>query len=80
MLNDKRVKDVKLGAIYKHEDYAWPQHVGELMRLVSILPCEGVWMETVGGGGYGDTIKFDFLRYASLEEVEEYVEAQQLKK
>lgn len=46
----------------------------EPMRLISVLPSEGVWMETYDGQGYGHTIKFKDVLYASLDEVQDFLE------
>ena len=50
----------------------------EAVRLVNIIPCEGVWLETFDGqsidNGAGITIPFEDLLYASKDEVEDYLE------
>ena len=46
----------------------------EPMRLINILPSEGVWMETYDGQGYGQTLKFNDVLYASLDEVQDFLE------
>ena len=59
---------LKLGAIYAH------RHTLEPMRLVNIVPCQGVWMENAEGEGYGETIKFEDVLYATLDEVQDFLE------
>ena len=61
-------KNLKIGAIYMHD------HSYEPMRLLNIIPCKGVWMETATGEGYGETIPFDEVLYATNEEVEDFLE------
>jgi hypothetical protein len=61
-------KNLKVGAIYMHD------RSFEAMRLITILPCQGVWMETAAGEGYGETIPFDEVLYATDEEVEDFLE------
>ena len=63
-----KATNLKLGAIYKHGK------TDESMRLITILPCKGVWMETYDGQGYGELIKFEDVSYASLDEVQDYIE------
>ena len=50
----------------------------EAVRLVNVIPCEGVWLETFDGqsvdNGAGITIPFEDLLYASKDEVEDYLE------
>ena len=61
-------KNLKLGAIYKNA------LTDELMRLVTKLPCQGVWMETADGQGYGETITFENVLYADTDEVQDFLE------
>ena len=61
-------RNLKLGAIYVHK------HTFEPMRLLTILPCEGVWMESYDGRGYGETIKFGDVLYATKDEVQDFLE------
>jgi hypothetical protein len=49
-------------------------NTGEPMRLINILPCEGVWMETFDGQGYGETLNFEDVLYASPDEVQDFLE------
>ena len=62
-----RATSLKLGAIYINAT------TNEPMRLVAILPCEGVWMETYDSQGYGDLIQFEDVHYASVDEVEDFL-------
>ena len=63
-----KANNLKLGAIYAH------RHTLEPMRLVNIVPCQGVWMENAEGEGYGETIKFEDVLYATLDEVQDFLE------
>jgi len=63
-----KANNLKLGAIYAR------RHTLEPMRLISIIPCEGVWMETATGEGYGETIPFDEVLYATKDEVIDFLE------
>ena len=60
--------NIILGAIYINAN------TGEPMRLISILPCRGVWMETYDGQGYGDLIKFEDVHYADSDEVQDFLQ------
>tara|TARA_Y100000310_G_scaffold177641_1_gene177686 strand:+ start:281 stop:595 length:315 start_codon:yes stop_codon:yes gene_type:complete len=62
-----RAQSLKLGAIYINAT------TNEPMRLVTILPCEGVWMETYDSQGYGNLIQFEDVHYASLDEVQDFL-------
>ena len=57
-----------LGAIYINAN------TGQPMRLITIVPCQGVWMETYDGQGYGDLIEFEDVHYADSDEVQDYLE------
>lgn len=61
-------KNHVLGAVYTY------RHSMEPMRLVTILPCEGVWMEKANGSGYGETIPFEDVLYATDDEVQDFLE------
>ncbi len=63
-----RANNIKIGAIYINAITSEP------MRLLAILPCEGVWMETYDGQGYGTTIKFSDVHYATMDEVQDFLE------
>ena len=47
---------------------------GQPCRLVNIVACEGAWLETYDGQGYGVTVSFEDVHYASQDEVEDYLE------
>ena len=64
-----RANNIKIGAIYINAI------TNEPMRLLAILPCEGVWMETYHGQGYGTTIKFEDVHYASIDEVQDFLQS-----
>ena len=63
-----KANNLKLGAIYINGITGTP------CRLITIVPCEGVWMETFDGQGYGETIKFDDVFYADVDEVQDYLD------
>jgi hypothetical protein len=60
-------RDIKLGAIYLNAN-----DMREI-RALAIVPCQGVWFEYADGTGYGDTLPFDEVLYAKLDEVEDYL-------
>ena len=62
-----KADNLKLGAIYKLAQ------TNELMRLIQILPCEGVWMEAAEGSDFARTFKFKDVLYASDSEVQDYI-------
>ena len=66
--NTNKANNLRLGAIYINAN------TGQPMRLITIVPCQGVWMETYDGQGYGELIEFDDVSYASLDEVQDYLE------
>jgi hypothetical protein len=68
MIMREKANDLRLGAIYINANTSQP------MRLMTIVPCQGVWMETYDGQGYGETIKFEDVFYASLDEVQDFLE------
>ena len=72
MLNEtmkEKANNLKLGAIYKNAQ------TNEPMRLIQILPCEGAWMEAADGSGFhGPNVKFEDVLYASLDEVQDFLE------
>ena len=47
---------------------------GQPCRLVNIVACQGVWLESYDGSGYGVTVPFDAVLYASDDEVQDYLE------
>ena len=67
MMNEQ-ARNLKLGAIYVLKG------TYEKVRLISILPCQGVWVENAQGEGYGETVPFDQVLYANDEEVKNFLE------
>jgi hypothetical protein len=67
-MNLQRAHNLKLGAIYVLKG------TYEKVRLLNILPCEGVWVENAKGEGYGKTVPFKQLLYANDVEVKNYLE------
>ena len=64
----EKANNLKLGAIYKNAQ------TNEPMRLIQILPCEGAWMEAADGSGFAHTLKFEDVLYATLDEVQDFLE------
>lgn len=64
----KRADNLKLGAIYVLKG------TYKTVRLISILPCQGVWVEDAEGEGYGETVPFKHLLYANDIEVRNFLE------
>ena len=64
----EKANNLKLGAIYINNANQQPE------RLVHIVPCEGAWLETYDGIGYGDTVNFEDVHYANADEVQDYLE------
>ena len=63
-----KANNLRLGAIYINANTGTPS------RLVNIVACQGVWLETFDGQGYGDLVSFDAVHYASQDEVEDYLD------
>ena len=66
--NINKASNLLRGAIYKNAQN------DTLMRLVDIVHCQGVWMEAADGSGYGKTIPFKDVLYASIDEVQDFLE------
>jgi len=64
----KQALNLKLGAIYVLKG------TYEKVRLLTVLPCEGVWVENAQGEGYGKTVPFEHLLYANDEEVKNFLD------
>ena len=64
----EKATNLKLGAIYINNANQQPE------RLVHIVPCEGAWLETYDGIGYGDTVSFEDVHYANTDEVQDFLE------
>ena len=63
-----KANNLILGAIYINA------LSGQPCRLVNIVSCEGAWLESFDGSGYGVTVPFDSVHYASLDEVQDYLQ------
>ena len=68
IMNNNIAQNLKLGAIYKNAQN------DTLMRMVHQWPCQGVWMETAEGEDYGKMIPFKDVLYASIDEVQDFLE------
>ena len=68
MKQNNKANNLRLGAVYINAITGTP------CRLVNIIPCQGVWLESYDGQGYGDLVKFEDVAYASLDEVQDYLE------
>ena len=67
MKENTKANNLRLGAIYINATTGTP------CRLVHIVPCEGAWLESYDGQGYGDTVKFEDVHYADADEVTDYL-------
>ena len=65
---NNKASNLILGAIYINNNTSQP------CRLVHIVSCQGVYLETYDGQGYGDLVKFDDVSYADIDEVNDYLE------
>ena len=63
-----KANNLRLGAIYINNN------TGQPMRLINIISCQGVWMETYDNQGYGELIKFDDVLYADKDEVQDFLD------
>jgi len=63
----KQAHNLKLGAIYVLKG------TYKKVRLLNILPCQGVWVEDAQGEGYGETVPFKHLLYANNIEVQNFL-------
>ena len=68
MKENNKANNLRLGAIYTNANTGTP------CRLVNIVPCEGAWLETAEGYGYGNTVKFEDVHYANSDEVQDFLE------
>ena len=66
--NTMKANNLILGAIYINAT------TGEPCRLVNIVSCQGVWLESYDGQGYGELVSFDDCHYADIEEVNDFLE------
>ena len=67
MKENTKATNLLLGAIYINHN------TGQPSRLVHIVSCQGVWLMTYDGQGYGDLVKFEDVGYADIDEVEDYL-------
>ena len=65
--NTTKANNLLLGAVYINAT------TGQPCRLVNIVSCQGVWLETFDGQGYGETVSFDDCHYASQDEVTDFL-------
>ena len=63
-----KANNLILGAIYINHNTGAP------CRLVNIVSCQGVWLETFDGQGYGDLVKFEDVGYADIDEVQDFLD------
>ena len=66
--NTTKANNLLLGAVYINAT------TGQPCRLVNIVSCQGVWLETFDGQGYGETVSFDDCHYASGDEVQDFLD------
>ena len=65
---NQKANNLQCGRIYINAN------TGEPCRLVNIVPCQGVWLENAFGDGYGDTVAFEDVFFASIDEVTDFLE------
>ena len=63
-----KANNLIIGAIYINAN------TGQPCRLVHIVSCQGVWLETFDGQGYGDLVKFEDCHYADIDEVNDFLD------
>ena len=68
MKENNKANNLRLGAIYINAA------TGQPARLINIVSCQGAWLESYDGQGYGDTVKFEDVHYADKDEVQDYLE------
>ena len=68
MKENNKANNLLLGAIYINAN------TGQPCRLVNIVSCQGVWLETFDGQGYGDLVKFEDCHYADIDEVQDFLQ------
>ena len=64
---NNKASNLIIGAIYINANTGTP------CRLVHIVSCEGAWLESYDGQGYGDMVKFEDVHYADADEVEDFL-------
>ena len=62
-----KANNLREGAIYINANSGAP------CRLVNVIPCTGVWLETYDGEGYGDHVDFEDVHYADKDEVQDFL-------
>ena len=62
-----KASNLILGAIYINAN------TGQPCRLVNIVSCQGVWLESYDGQGYGDLVQFNDCHYADKDEVQDFL-------
>ena len=67
-MKNNKASNLILGAIYINATTGTP------CRLVHIVPCQGAWLESYDGQGYGDTVKFEDVHYADSDEVTDFLD------
>ena len=67
-MKTQKANNLQCGRIYINAT------TNEPCRLVNIVACEGAWLETYDGQGYGVTVSFEDVHYASQDEVQDYLE------
>ena len=67
-MKTQKANNLQCGRIYINAT------TGQPCRLVYIVPCQGAWLESYDGQGYGITVSFEDVHYASQDEVEDYLE------
>ncbi len=65
---NNKASNLILGAIYINAN------TGQPCRLVNIVSCQGVWLESYDGQGYGDLVQFNDCHYADADEVQDYLD------
>jgi hypothetical protein len=63
-----KANNLRLGAIYVNNN------TGQPARLVNIVSCQGVWLESYDGQGYGDLVQFNDCHYADTDEVQDFLQ------
>ena len=66
-MKTQKANNLQCGRIYINAT------TGQPCRLVYIVPCQGAWLESYDGQGYGDTLPFEDVHYADADEVEDYL-------
>ena len=67
-MKTQKANNLQCGRIYINAT------TGQPCRLVYIVPCQGAWLESYDGQGYGITVSFEDVHYASQDEVDDYLE------